>query len=166
MADSIVAPQLRPSLSQGDIIQNVRIVEAHISPDERTFSVMVLSHGCEIDKKNSQVVLAARVLSLAELGGDATKIKDGSALTTFYLPEIDQVVDFRNTFRVLFTEIGATGFKVFEGDEKPQRIFPGSDPRVHSLTDHGRSVLWGRIVGFYTRRTKVEELLIVSDAKA
>jgi hypothetical protein len=158
--DPKLAHQLRASLSQGDILDNVTISEPSIG-SVRAGQVMVLSHCCEIDKPSSQVMIVCPVLPLPSFQGDPNKIRNGDALALFYLADSngqpERAADLRRTSRVTYSAIGATAF-IAVGKDK-QRIFSGADPRLSSLTDDGLLALHGRIVGFYTRSRDFEDFL-------
>ena len=163
MADSLYSPDLRRPLSQGDVIGAVRIEEAHLGQKARTYSVMAISHSCEIDKAHNKLFLAASVRPLADFSpADHQGIRDGRNLSLFYLPPhppaitTERCVDLRQIFRVAFSSIGATGFIPVFDDTTPQRIFDGEDPRMESLSDFGIATLQGRLVAFFTRSRDLE----------
>lgn len=156
MPHPLYAPALRAALSQGDILEGVRIAEPHLGAGERTFRVMALSHACEIDKEHNKVMLVGSVRPLSDFNpADHDRIRNKEVLSVFHLPAdppavpIERCVDFRQLYRTSFSAIGATGFAVINGQK--QRVFPGADPRTLSLSDHGITVLHGRIVAFFTR---------------
>jgi hypothetical protein len=161
--DSLYTTGLRPALSQGDVLKGVRIDEGHLGVPPRTLTVMALSHSCEIDKPHNKVMLVSNVRPLSDFNADTHEgIRDGRNLALFYLPPFppsvieESCVDFRQTFRVSFSAIGATDLIALNNDTPPQRVFSGTDPRVQSLSEFGVAALHGRIVAFFTRSRAFE----------
>lgn len=139
----------------------MRVAEPHLGAGERTFSVMVLSHGCEIDKQHSKVLLVASVRPMRDFSpADHDRIRNRELLSLFYLPAespnvtTEACVDFRQLFRISFEAVGATNFATINAEE--QRVFAAADPRIRSLSDYGVAALHGRIVAFFTRSRDFE----------
>lgn len=163
MPDSLYSSSIRRGLSQGDVLEPVKIHEAHLGQKERTYSVMVLSHSCELDKPHSKTFLAAAVRPLKDFDPQLLDgIREGRLLALFYIPTNpprildERCVDFRQIFRVSFSEIGAVDFTAIADDLPPERIFRDDDIRIHSLSDFGVAALQGRIVAFFTRSRDME----------
>ena len=77
-------------LSQGDIFANVRCVEPANPPSEKLRTVVVLSHGCEIDKQDSTSCYTAAVRLFKRERDDIREaIRSGRTANTIYLPRND-----------------------------------------------------------------------------
>jgi hypothetical protein len=147
-------PTPRASLSQGDILREIRCAEL-TEPEGRIFKTMVvLSHGCEIDKKDNTACIMAKVKSLAD---DRPHFQDavraGHVANLMHLPEHPALpegyVDLRFMYRVTFKQIGATTF----GADGERLLVPG-DNRILSLSKEGQEVLQGSIAQFFLRQDK------------
>jgi hypothetical protein len=151
VTESLYQPTLRISLSQGDILRNVRFAEPLVAVGERTFDVMVISHNCELDKQNSNICLVSRVKPITDVSGKyRDHIRLGKVGNVLYLPPeqslSESYVDFRYTYRLPYAQIGAVKFT-----ETHERVFQDFDCRTISLSDYGQEVLRGAIAAFFLR---------------
>jgi len=109
--DPFYLPEVRPSLSQGDLIEELDIQEIlGGEPNSSTHTVIVLSHDCEIDKPNNSIVLVARTREIGEIdSANQGNVRSGRVVNTMHLPAVDSMpesfVDFRFIHRVLKAEL-------------------------------------------------------------
>lgn len=99
--------QLRQEISQGDVFIGVPfpyISTANpqvLIPKIRTSPAMLLSHSCDFDKPNSDLVVMAAISSLADIARDRqNSIRKNTMVHTLYLQEregviVESYVDFR-----------------------------------------------------------------------
>lgn len=110
----IFARNVAAKLSQGDVFLGINIHERLSNEPMRTSSrpLLLLSHGCEIDKTNVDVFLVCVIRLLTELSdGQPNQVRTGQIRSAMYLEDVPQVgeafADFRYFFRVLRSEIEA-----------------------------------------------------------
>jgi len=112
-------------------------------------AVIVLSHGCDIDKKDTNAILCAQTRPLAKQKPQfADAIRRGDVINAMYLPQIgilaESYVDFRLTHRVSKVEL-----------EKAMH----SGRRIASLSADGQMALHVYLFRFFTR-TDLNPLVI------
>lgn len=137
-------------LSQGDVLSDMEITET-LGARSRTYSytVIVLSHGCEIDKREANVAICARVkpVSGERSARYAEALRDGNVAHAMYLPESstlpESYVDFRGIYRVAL-------------DDARRAIAEGR--RCLSLSEAGQLALQGFVYRFFAR-VRLEDLL-------
>ena len=138
-------------LSQGDIFANVRCVEPANPPSEKLRTVVVLSHGCEIDKQDSTSCYTAAVRLFKRERDDIREaIRSGRTANTIYLPRNDALngegfVDRRLFYRVRYEDLHAASF------QETQRVVGASAQRLVGLEEQGVLILRERIVQFFSR---------------
>jgi hypothetical protein len=140
-----------PYLSQGDILRSIDVHEPMLKPEVQTIDAIVLSHDCDIDKRDGGVCLVARIKPVdGERPDFQARIRTGRVANTLYLPATpgleEGFVDFRYMYRVRYKHIGANAF-----DGAGRRILGSPDPRSHSLSDDGLTVLRGSLGSFFLR---------------
>jgi hypothetical protein len=129
-------------LDQGDLFASIQILE-HSGPDSsaQRESLLLLSHGCEIEKP-VPTLLCARVGLVAEIAkGKAGDLRRHRVANAMHLPASqnasESYVDFRHIYRV-------------PRDLIDQAAKDGK--RVASMTDFGRNALAAYLFRFITRR--------------
>lgn len=138
-------------LSQGDVLSDMEITET-FGQKSRTnsYTVIVLSHGCEIDKRDASVAICGRVkpLSGERSARFIEALREGNVAHAMYLPEsstlAESYVNFRDIYRVAL-------------DDARRAIAEGR--RRLCLSDAGQLALQGFIYRFFAR-VRLEDLLI------
>jgi hypothetical protein len=132
------------ALSQGDILEPVLCVDGLTGPIGVRRRVMVVSHSCEIDKKQSRSIYVA-VYSRFEPHDKATlgAIRANRVIAAMFVPglpgRIDTgFIDLRSIFRVAFESIQAD--RIDQGNLGMRWL---RDPRIRvaKLAEPGKSLL-------------------------
>lgn len=158
MPNDLYTTALRQALSQGDVLNDVRVFDPDNSPTggpvakDRLFRVMVLSHSCEVDKRDSNACLCARVRLITDVRGQfQDRIRNGRVANIMHLPAEgllpEGYVEFRYTYRVRYDHINATGW-VQDGVDT-HRTIVGPERRLISLSDQGQTTLMGALSVFF-----------------
>lgn len=144
-------------ISQGDILAGVTCIDASTGPDGQRKTVMVISHGCEIDKPNANTCYVADVKPLSAIPANGHgSIRQGKVGAVIYLPLNESLggeyfVDLRGIYRVQFSQICDTELRT---ESNGDRVRVLSDPsiRLAALSDDGVAVLQGQLILFFTRK--------------
>ncbi len=107
-----------------------------------SYPLLLLSHGCEIDKNGADVLLVARIREVTELSaGNQGYLRLGRVRNAMLLTDLpafnESFADFGYTFRVLRSELDRA-----DGDGR----------RVASMSVDGRIALQVFLYRFYARR--------------
>lgn len=116
--------------------------------------LLLISHGCEVDKATIDVLLVARIRSLLELsGGLQGDVKRAAVRSAMHLPAVSSLpegfVDFRYMLRALREDLD-------RADREGRR--------VASMTVDGRLALQVYLYRFHTRRFPGDPLPSDQDA--
>lgn len=123
-------PEARRKISQGDIFSKVSLPDsANPEAPKKEYTLVVLSHACDIDKPTQMVVLVCAARSFSELmpgqGGD---IKKGRVRNAMYIKAAggleESFIDFRYTFRIhkdLLKQAVDNNLKIVSLTDKAQR---------------------------------------------
>jgi hypothetical protein len=134
---------LSPEISQGDVFEDVEVLEV-LGGREESYkgAVVLLSHDCEFDKPNQAYVLVARVLPLAEVHRSQwDQIRRGSALNAVYLPGVGERPESFINLRFIHR---------LPKDCLREAALLGR--RVASMTPDGRAALVAYLYRFFARK--------------
>lgn len=144
-------------ISQGDILKGVNCVDSATGPEGQRNTVMVVSHGCEIDKPSAKSCYVADVKSLETIPENQKgSIRQGKVAAVIYLPLLEPLggesfVDLRTMYRVQLSQLCASELRTEPNGDRVRML---TDPsiRVGALSDDGVTVLHGQLILFFTRR--------------
>jgi hypothetical protein len=153
-----------PQLSQGDLFDGIQISESLTGgkKKEARYRVIVLSHGCEIDKRDNHTCLCARIVALDNRPPTYVEaLRIGDVANAMYLAPIagwgEAYVDFRFIFRVhrsQFQEAAGSPSRVASMSEAGQFAL-----QIALFAFFGRVVLSLRVVRLLALYTAVSEAL-------